>query len=82
MSDGSLLRSTNLGELIRDWKLAGYRDVWYFWNKKYTYLKLNPIIRYELIIKVESNSQSASEIKLIPILEGGGFCKGEIYRPV
>ena len=81
LSEGRLQRFTVFGKLINTWTFASFGDVYYFWNKKFFDFKVDRNIEYDLIIEIESVFQSFSSIVLVPIIEGGGFGKGDIYRP-
>lgn len=67
--------------LIKTWTLAAYGRKYYFWRKQFNDMLLENNREYELRIDIKAEKTLSSSIYLVPILEGGGFGKGDIYNP-
>ena len=67
--------------LIKSWTFAAYGRKYYFWRKQFNDMLLEKNRDYELRIDIKAEKTLSSRIYLVPILEGGGFGKGDIYNP-
>lgn len=77
--DGQLSVGPEL--LIKSWKFAAYGRKYYFWRKQFNNMRLKNNREYELKVVIKTEKALLSNIYLIPILEGGGFGKGDIFKP-
>lgn len=67
--------------IIKSWTLAAYGEKYYFWNKKLSDLILNNKKEYKLNIQVFAKEGLSLNTHIVPILEGGGFGQGDLFRP-
>jgi len=75
-----IVKVVPLSILSDNWKLASVGRIWYFWNSEFVDLSLNSETQYEVRITVEPEAAFPTGLTLIPILEGAGFGKGDIFR--
>ena len=66
--------------LTESWTLAAFGKEYYFWHKDFDKLVLNKNAEYKLTVEVDTKGNLKQKVFLVPILEGGGFGKGDIYR--
>ena len=76
----SKVRSVGPALLTEAWTLAAFGKEYYFWHKDFNKLLLNKKAEYKLNIEVDVKGNLRQKVFLVPILEGGGFGKGDIYR--
>lgn len=74
------LKSVGPVSLTKNWVLAAFGKEYYFWHKELNKLRLKSSDEYKLEINVHVKEKSMQKVFLVPILEGGGFGKGDIYK--
>lgn len=73
--------STGLRSFAKHWTLSAYGKRYYFWNNKFTELYFDNEGWSTLVISVFQNLKFSRQIYIVPVLEGGGLGKGDVYRP-
>lgn len=77
---GSELRSVGPDLLTQSWTLAAFGKEYYIWHKDFNNLILKKDGDYKLNVTINAKGNLRQKVFLIPVLEGGGFGKGDIYR--
>jgi len=75
-----LVKEVITSSLTSNWTYASIGNIYYFWNQEFTNIRLNPDIHYEMKISTKIIGHPMQTMYLTPILEGGGFGKGDIFR--
>lgn len=66
--------------ITESWTLAAFGKEYYFRHKDFDKLVLNKNAEYKLNVEIDTKENLRQKVFLVPILEGGGFGKGDIYR--
>ena len=74
--------SIELSPLVKSWTYAAIGNTKYFWNSNLINMSLDPSVQYKLTLTVVPEREGLSNIIVLPILEGGGFGAGDVYRGI
>lgn len=72
-SNGEKIKSIGPKPLLKSWTFAAIGDIKYFWNKELVDLLLHRKDKYQIKISLKSNSETPTNLAIVPIIEGGGI---------